>query len=88
MQMWASLDLFEVLPREFSNERRYSFIIDNKDFTRATESAVRNSKEDSLSNKKMQNLIEVASRNPDVCVVFDEEGRMAILGIEVSAYNI
>ncbi|KAK9470328.1 RAVE protein 1 C terminal-domain-containing protein [Dipodascopsis tothii] len=82
MQMWASLDLFDVLPRNFPDEKRYAFIVDNKDFTRATESAVRHSKDGTLSDKKMQNLIEVAARNPDICIVFDERGRMAVVGIE------
>ncbi|KAK9486025.1 RAVE protein 1 C terminal-domain-containing protein [Lipomyces starkeyi] len=82
MQMWASLDLFDVLPRSSPRDIRYTFIIDNKDFTRATESAVRNAKDDDASNEKMQKLIEIASKNPDVCVVFDQNGRMAALGIE------
>ncbi|KAK9467677.1 RAVE protein 1 C terminal-domain-containing protein [Lipomyces arxii] len=82
MQMWASLDLFDVIPRSTSLDLRYSFIIDNKDFTRATESAVRNAKGDDLSKEKMKKLIEIASRNPDVCLVFDQLGRMAAIGIE------
>ncbi|KAK7207073.1 RAVE protein 1 C terminal-domain-containing protein [Myxozyma melibiosi] len=82
MQMWASLDLYDVLPRVRPDELRYSFIIDNKDFTRATESAVRNAKDDAVSKARLQSLVDVASKNPDVCVVMDQDGRMAILGIE------
>ncbi|KAK9450684.1 RAVE protein 1 C terminal-domain-containing protein [Limtongia smithiae] len=82
MQMWSSLDLFDVLPRSLPGELRYATIIDNKDFTRATESAVRNAKDDPVSKQRMEHLIEVASKNPDVCVVFDQAGRMAVFGIE------
>ncbi|KAK9462261.1 RAVE protein 1 C terminal-domain-containing protein [Lipomyces oligophaga] len=82
MQMWASLDLFDVLPQMAPDELRYTFIIDNKDFTRATESAVRNANSQTQSSSKMKYLIEVASKNPDVCIVFDQHGRMTALGIE------
>ncbi|KAK9480941.1 RAVE protein 1 C terminal-domain-containing protein [Lipomyces japonicus] len=81
MQMWASIDLFDVMPRQSPSDLRYTFLIDNKDFTRATESAVRNAKDDTNS-EKLNYLIEIASKNPDVAVVFDQHGRFAALGIE------
>ncbi|KAK9452723.1 RAVE protein 1 C terminal-domain-containing protein [Dipodascopsis uninucleata] len=82
MQMWSSLDLYDVLPRKPPTDLRYTFLIDNKDFTRATESAVRNGSSDPESKERLDKLIEIASRNPDICIVLDQCGRMAALGIE------
>lgn len=81
--MWASIDLYDMLPQVRPDELRFNFIIDNKDFTRATESAVRNAKDDEGSKERLQRLVNAASKNPDVCVIFDQTGRMTVLGIEV-----
>jgi hypothetical protein len=56
-------------------------MIDSRDFTLATQSAVAAAVEKE-SQHAMDHLIEVANRNPEICIVLDEFGRMSAWGIE------
>jgi WD40 repeat protein len=87
LQHWAEIDLMEsIQPRSLSpadkSLKRYAFIIDNRDFTAATERVVQQATDDEQSQLAMAHLIEVANRSPDVCVVLDERGNMSAWGLE------
>jgi len=62
---------------------RFAFIIDGRDFMLATEHSVQ-AKETSSSKEDhaLTHLIEVANRNPEICVVMDESGNMSAWGLE------
>jgi hypothetical protein len=88
LQLWNQIDLQEsIQPRSLGEKEksklRFAFIIDSRDFTVATEHAVQqrttsNGKEDLA----LAHLIEVANRNPEICVVLDEYGHLSAWGLE------
>ncbi|PQE33163.1 hypothetical protein CJF32_00003678 [Rutstroemia sp. NJR-2017a WRK4] len=88
LQLWNQIDLQEsIQPRSLGEKKksrlRFAFIIDSRDFTVATEHAVQqratnNGKEDLA----LAHLIEVANRNPEICVVLDEHGHLSAWGLE------
>lgn len=88
LQLWAQIDLGEsIQPRGLSISQpsniRFAFIIDGRDFMLATERSVQakvisSGKEDHA----LAHLIEVANRNPEICVVMDESGNMSAWGLE------
>ena len=87
LQLWDQIDLKEsIQPRSLSQKdrtsKRYTFIIDNRDFTTATERVVQNATSDEQSEPGMAHLIEVATKSPDVCVVLDDRGNMSAWGLE------
>ncbi|KAF2426534.1 WD repeat protein-like protein [Tothia fuscella] len=85
LQHWAEIDLMEsIQPRSLSDKslKRYAFMIDNRDFTAATESLIQQATSDEQSQLAMAHLIEVANRSPDVCVVLDERGNISAWGLE------
>ena len=61
--------------------KRYSFIIDSRDFSIVTEKAV-----EKISNKdtdpSLEHLIEIANRTPEIVVILDDEGHMSAWGLE------
>jgi WD40 repeat protein len=87
LQHWAEIDLMEsIQPRSLlpadKSTKRYAFLIDNRDFTAATERVIQQASDDEQSQLAMAHLIEVANRSPDVCVVLDERGNMSAWGLE------
>ncbi len=86
LQLWAQIDMAEsIQPRglELASNVRFAFIIDSRDFMLATEHAVQakaalNDKEDYAED----HLIEVANRNPEICIVLDDRGHMSAWGLE------
>ena len=87
LQLWAEIDMLEsIKPRRFDpatqSNRRYAFIIDSRDFTIATERAVQSSAAGDKEGHALQHLIEVANRNPELCVVLDDKGHMSAWGLE------
>jgi len=87
LQLWAEIDMLEsIKPRRFEparqSNRRYAFIIDSRDFAIATERAVQSSATGNKENHALQHLIEVANRNPEICVVLDDRGHMSAWGLE------
>lgn len=84
-QIWGQIDLLESiqsrLARPSQLEPRYTFIIDGRDFSKATEFALQQLSQSSQDHA-LERLIEVATRSPEVCVVLDEAGHMSAWGIE------
>lgn len=88
LQLWAQIDLNEsIQPRtptthEFSS-LRYAFIIDGRDFSKATEHAVQEANLGQPDqDHELEHLIEVANRSPEICIVLDERGYMSAWGFE------
>jgi hypothetical protein len=79
-----------IQPRRLSmssiSKRRYSFIIDSRDFSSATEKAVLNSNGKGADHA-LEHLIEIANRTPEICVVLDGLGHMSIWGLENAGYK-
>lgn len=87
LHLWAEIDMLEsIKPRGFQPaaqfNRRYAFIIDSRDFSIATERAVQSSATGNKDDHALQHLIEVANRNPEICVVLDDRGHMSAWGLE------
>ncbi len=88
MHMWADVDLQESImaphiPLEQQSKKRFAFFIDGKHFTHATERAMQQaSTEEKDHGIALHHLIEVAHRNPEVCVVLDDRGNMSAWGFE------
>lgn len=57
-------------------------ILDTKIFTGATESAVRTAGTSQKQVENLTRLTEIASRNPEIVVVFDGKGRMSAFGLD------
>lgn len=88
LHLWGQIDLGEsIKPRAplgtGPSAERYAFIIDGRDFTAATEHSVQSrTSSDVQSDPALAHLIEVANRNPEICVVLDTQGYMSAWGIE------
>lgn len=67
---------------EDKSNRRFAFMIHSRDFTLATERAVRDTPQGTSESLGLHHLIEVANRSPEICVVLDEKGNMSAWGIE------
>ena len=87
LQLWAQIDLQEsIQPRglalDESSHIRCAFIIDGRDFMLATEHAVQEKGTGDEEDHALSHLVEVANRNPEICVVLDEAGHMSAWGLE------
>lgn len=88
MHMWADVDLLEsIMPRMMpdpqQSQKRFAFFIDGKHFMHATERAMQlASAEEKDHGVALHHLIEVAERNPEICVVLDDCGNMSAWGFE------
>jgi WD40 repeat protein len=88
MHMWADVDLLEsimhgIVPQDQQSQKRFAFFIDSKHFTHATERAMQlASAEEKDHGVALHHLIEVANRNPEICVVLDDRGNMSAWGFE------
>ena len=88
MHLWAEVDLYESImtrhvPLEQQSKKRLAFFIDGRDFTHATERAMAQaSTEEKDHGIALHHLIEVANRNPEICVVLDDQGNMSAWGFE------
>ena len=87
LQLWAQVDLqASIQPRLFlpqqPRNKRYVFIIDRDDFASATGGAVRRAQSVREETYGLDHLQEVVRRNPDVCVILDDEGRMSAWGFD------
>ncbi|KAL1960868.1 hypothetical protein VTO42DRAFT_5851 [Malbranchea cinnamomea] len=87
LQLWGEIDMRAAIqPRHLSesdsSDRRYGFIIDNRDFSVATERAVQHAGSETEKNHALEHLIEVATKNPEICVVLDGKGHMSAWGLE------
>ncbi|KAF2635435.1 hypothetical protein P280DRAFT_473836 [Massarina eburnea CBS 473.64] len=85
MALWTEVDLFDsIKPRslDHASEKRYAFFVDGKYFTHATERAVQQATVQEKDGMALNHLIEVANRNPEICVVLDDRGNMTAWGFE------
>lgn len=87
LNLWAEVDLLEsIQPRDLSpaarSKKRFAFFIDGRYFTHATERAVQRATEQEKDQVALHHLIEVANRNPEICVVLDDRGNMSAWGFE------
>ncbi|KAF1845268.1 uncharacterized protein K460DRAFT_286617 [Cucurbitaria berberidis CBS 394.84] len=88
MHVWAEVDLFESImarhvPLGQQSQKRFAFFIDGRHFTHATERAMQQaSAEEKDRGIALHHLIEVANRNPEICVVLDDRGNMSAWGFE------
>jgi WD40 repeat protein len=88
LQLWTQIDLQESIQSRSPSLShistfRYAFIIDSRDFIKATEYAVQKGTDGGFPDgHALEHLIEVANRSPEVCVVLDEYGRMSAWGLE------
>ncbi|KAF1957089.1 hypothetical protein CC80DRAFT_411478 [Byssothecium circinans] len=85
MALWTEVDLFDsIKPRslDHASEKRFAFFVDGKYFTHATERAVQQATAKEKDEMALNHLIEVANRNPEICVVLDDRGNMTAWGFE------
>ncbi|KAI9736645.1 MAG: regulator of (H+)-ATPase in vacuolar membrane [Cirrosporium novae-zelandiae] len=87
LQLWAEIDLLaSIQPRTLDpcnvSNSRAAFIIDGRDFTLATEKAVQTGATSEKDQHALDRLIEIANRNPEVCIILDQKGHMSAWGIE------
>jgi len=88
MHMWAEVDLMESImsqhvPLEQQSRKRFAFFIDNRHFARATDRAMKQaSPQEKDHGIALHHLMEVAHRNPEICVVLDDRGNMSAWGFE------
>ncbi|KAH8725059.1 RAVE protein 1 C terminal-domain-containing protein [Phaeosphaeriaceae sp. PMI808] len=88
MYMWADVDLLDaIMPRAILEDqqprKRFAFFIDGRQFAQATEKAMQKATaEEKDHGVALHHLIEVANRNPDICVVLDDCGNMSAWGFE------
>ncbi|KIW37519.1 uncharacterized protein PV06_10172 [Exophiala oligosperma] len=79
-----------IQPRRLSvnsmSTKRYAFIIDSRDFSAATEQAVRSSSPGARDHA-LEHLIEIANRSPEICIVLDGLGHMSVWGLENAGYK-
>ncbi|KAJ4295133.1 regulator of (H+)-ATPase in vacuolar membrane [Kalmusia sp. IMI 367209] len=83
--LWTEVDLLDsIKPRSLDqhSQKRYAFFIDGRCFTHATERAVEQSTTAEKDQMALNHLIEVANRNPEICVVLDDRGNMSAWGFE------
>lgn len=87
LQLWQEIDMeASIQPRHpvpsDVTKRRFGFIIDNRDFSVATERAVQHGGAEGDESHALEHLVEVATKNPEVCVVLDGKGHMSAWGLE------
>lgn len=83
--LWAEVDLIaSIQPRSLHHQstKRYAFFIDGRTFTHATERAVEQATAAEKDQVALHHIIEVANRNPEICVVLDDRGNMSAWGFE------
>jgi WD40 repeat protein len=85
LELWGEVDLMtSIQPRSLDqqSQKRYAFFVDGKYFTHATERAVQAATVAEKNQVALSHLIEVANRNPEICVVLDDRGNMSAWGFE------
>lgn len=87
LQLWSELDLNEaIIPRQqpssSERRRRYAFIMDGWEFEATVEHSLKRVGSNDRQAHTREHLMDVAYRNPDVCVVMDDYGNMSAWGLE------
>ncbi|KAL1306181.1 hypothetical protein AAFC00_004283 [Neodothiora populina] len=87
LSLHAELDMFKVIqpkdtPSNESIQRRYSFLIPSHVFNAAAAHVLEGEFQRAESRHALEYLKELASREPDVAVVMDDQGHMSAWGLE------
>lgn len=88
LQLWAEINIQEsIQPRHLDPtipmNARYIFFIDSQEFKAAINVAVENASSRARQQKHvLEHLVEVSRRQPEICVVLDDQGYMSAWGIE------
>lgn len=87
LQLWSQLDLNSaIIPRTpclpSERLRRYVFIMDGWEFESTVEHALKRDAGTDRESHTREHLMDVAYRNPDVCVIMDDRGNMSAWGLE------
>ncbi|KKA27492.1 hypothetical protein TD95_001963 [Thielaviopsis punctulata] len=85
LKKWGSLDLDAAVEdhtlhgRDMPAGMRWAFVLDNGDFAECVEREVELKSKDTTPNSQaLEHLISVANRGPELCVVLNGEGAMAV----------
>ena len=88
LQFWAEIDMqISIQPRQIEaasqSTSRYAFFVHSQDFKQAAGRAIEaNSQQDKEEHHALEHLVEVAERNPEICVLLDGYGNMSAWGLE------
>ena len=87
LQLWAELDLTqsmspEIRPKTHRNAKRYAFVIDNWEYEALVERVTHRSSNTEKDQEMLKRLVDVAYRDPDICIVLDDQGNMSAWGLE------
>ena len=88
LQLWAQIDIQESIQPRHLNPKlemnaRYVFFIGSQEFKSAIKAASENASSRARQQKHiLEHLAEVSQRQPEVCVVLDNQGHMSAWGIE------
>jgi WD40 repeat protein len=87
LQLWAEMDLTKCMLPEIEQEeenarRKYLFIIDNWEYEALVERVTHRSSNTEKDQETLKKLVDVAYRDPDICVVLDDLGNMSAWGLE------
>ena len=86
LHIWKEIDMNASLQPRYAIDnrtppRRYGFILDGREFCGATERAVQKGTGKKGSHG-LEHVIEVANKNPEICVVINEHGNMSAWALE------
>lgn len=77
--LWGTLDL--VAPN--ARAVHYALMVHGRDFVTATEQAIENMRSPGQQDAAaLQHLVEIANRNPEICIAFDGHGHMSAWALE------
>ena len=87
LQLWAELDLTqcmspEIQPKSHHLGKRYAFVIDNWEYEALVERVTHRSSNTEKDQEMLKRLVDVAYRDPDICIVLDDQGNMSAWGLE------
>ncbi|ODQ68186.1 hypothetical protein NADFUDRAFT_48835 [Nadsonia fulvescens var. elongata DSM 6958] len=81
MQLWATIDLYEAVPRSLGGQYRSVCIVDNKDLSIAAESLL--TRKNIWNHTKAKDpLIDIIQSKPELVLITDNLGHLAIFGID------
>ncbi|KAI1341649.1 RAVE protein 1 C terminal-domain-containing protein [Xylariaceae sp. FL0016] len=86
LHQWGKLDLVGAIQNESmtpGRDRRWAFIVSQRDLTNATEKAVQDSGDvQGKEDVALQYLLSIANRDTEICIVFDGHGGMSAWALE------
>ncbi|KAL2149562.1 hypothetical protein VTH82DRAFT_8213 [Thermothelomyces myriococcoides] len=89
LQLWDTLDLRSAIPPVKGpntptpdGSPRWAFVMHGGDLSAATEKAVQEGTKTKHEDAALEQLIKVANRSPEICIVLDGRGRMSAWALE------